>query len=127
MIIDNVKYIEFPAFETNQFKKGDLVKIYDSQVNQGMAFHRVVAIRDEYVVFNIDSITGDSNGCKYWSVNFRSCRKLEAISPREIYISKKALNLLFKNPEYYFQEAVIYSKVMDDSHRDFMKFVEVIE
>ena len=69
------KYKEFPTFETNEFKVGDLVRCYDSVVD-----------RDPAIVEYIDN-DGDIliKGHDVY-VDFRTCRKLVEVAPKIAYL-----------------------------------------
>lgn len=69
------KYKELPAFETNEFKVGDLVKVY---VGTDIFQTRVLEIRRDHFV-----IIEDSEDRGYDIAHFKQCRKLEEIKPRE--------------------------------------------
>ena len=69
-----MKYKELPAFETNEFKVGDLVKCYDSEVSDDNEIIEVI-VADKIYLKNYT-----------YSAHFKTCRKLEEIKPREFWI-----------------------------------------
>lgn len=74
-----IKYKELPAFETNEFKKGDRIKVYGIQDTNYIIC--VVEDSKEYVVSFQPSIKG-----QYYA-HFKQCRKLEEIKPKEYWIN----------------------------------------
>lgn len=68
------KFKELPAFETNEFKVGDWIICYDSEVSNGI---------QEIIDISKDSIL--LKNYLHW-VNFRTCRKLEEVKAREFWI-----------------------------------------
>ncbi len=72
-----MKYKELDAFETNEFKRGDKVNIY----NDGRVFiYFVVNVRNDIV---IAAYKVDISEAMTSEFHFRQCRKLEEIKPRE--------------------------------------------
>jgi hypothetical protein len=72
------KYKELPAFETNEFKVGDLINVYI-----GHYLYKVRVTRThEYLVFFSGADTENGEGLAH----FKQCRKLEEIKPREFFI-----------------------------------------
>ncbi len=67
-----MKYKELPAFETNEFKEGDKVNLYDKL---GILVGEITDISGDYIRFM-------STGRNY-ERHFKQFRKLEEIQPRE--------------------------------------------
>lgn len=81
-----MKYKELPAFETNEFKKEDLVHIYHSlnDVKLTEWIHgpqKVSKLEKDYVFFDGP-----------FGYHFKQCRKLEEIKPREFYVKEVSIS-----------------------------------
>ena len=72
-----MKYREHAAFETNEFKSGDLVRIYDAMVVGNFRTDAVTVVKGDLIY------TGAQ------SYHFKQCRKVEEIKPREWWIDTK--------------------------------------
>ncbi len=73
-----MKYIEQPAFETNEFKVGDSIMIYDPV---GVCKATVYNSKNDIV-----SVTFD-NGTGFAYYHFKQCRLLLPTKPREWLVS----------------------------------------
>lgn len=76
------KYVELPAFETNEFNKGDYIRVYLGGTC-GWQPHDVliISVAELSVEVIIDEV-------RYF-VPFQACRKLEEIKPREFWVLKE--------------------------------------
>lgn len=69
------KYKELPAFETNEFKAGDVINVYVDY----NTIHKVTVNNSfgDYLDFGAEL---------YGRYHFKQCRKLEEVKPREFWI-----------------------------------------
>lgn len=117
----NKKYKELPLFETNEFKVGDEVKVYDSSMDKNKIY--VV----QFVGPSLVQLQG------YGFFNFQVCRKLEEIKAREFWIPKDSLDELFnrKFTDWYGREKLCdqYMTPIDRTkyNKDYIKVREVLD
>ncbi|HEY5688552.1 MAG TPA: hypothetical protein VIS27_09640 [Yeosuana sp.] len=79
------KYKELPAFETNEFKVGDKVICYDSAVVVSV-IHTVTKVFPTSII-----LSPGPEEYKGMDMNFKQCRKLEEIKPREYSVNIDAI------------------------------------
>jgi len=102
-----MKYKELPAFETNEFKVGDKVKVYNSE-GHFTAFVSEIMLNKEFLRLETRTLP----------VHFKQCRKLEEIKPREFWVDLLENKLL----------PIEYEKRNKDfSKSGYIKVREVIE
>lgn len=72
-----MKYIEFQAFDTNQFQVGDKVRVYHSPYNVTDA--TVTEVQGDALLARKDP----SKKTQEIFAHFKQCRRLEEMKPRE--------------------------------------------
>lgn len=75
-----VKYVEQPAFETNLFKIGDKIHVYD-MCYKNIDIHTITKINDDLI---------ESNGKDI--LHFKQCRLVLPVRPREFWIKLDLIN-----------------------------------
>lgn len=99
-----MKYKEQPAFEKNDFKVGDYVRVYDEQYQFDCA---ISAINDCFVSFNTTR-----------KLHFKQCRLLLPVKPREFYLIRDCeddtFGILEEKPNNVWKEIVKVREVLED-------------
>lgn len=92
-----MKYKELPAFESNEFKVGDLINIYSPEPLQ---INRISKIYQDLII-----VENSLSGCCMF--HFKQCRKLVPIEAREWEVWIDCYGDLFDNPKdlYYDKKA----------------------
>lgn len=81
------KYVEQPAFETNEFKAGDNVRIYIPRSNSplikksGVEDTEVMMIDGDYLLLKLTNHFTDDV-----KAHFKACRLLKEVKPREFWL-----------------------------------------
>jgi hypothetical protein len=120
-----MKYKELPAFETNEFKVGDRVKVYMSPEPYIGLITEIENDLLEVIAFYCNEHTFE---------HFRQCRKLEEIKPREFWVHRDCVNNIFGQLplRYYggpprFGSAVIATYVDKPDHQEYIRVQEILE
>jgi hypothetical protein len=119
------KYKELPAFETNEFKVGDRVKVYMSpEPYIGL----ITEIEDSFL--KIEAVDYNEHTFEH----FKQCRKLEEIKPREFWVHRDCVNNIFGQLplRYYgspprFGSAVIATYVDKPDRKEYIRVQEILE